>query len=74
MGRLSRTRLRMLQVLKNPPQDEAINLKLRLRSEEEYKIKVATAFACRELSDMILPTQAEITRAIETLELWYTQY
>lgn len=72
MGRLSRARLKILAVLKALPQAEAIGVKLRLRNDEQYKMDVARAFACRGLKDTILPTQAEIARAALTLEVFYT--
>ena len=60
MGKLSRTRLKILRVLQDLPQAEAINVKLRIRTEEAYKMELAKCFACRYLHDALMPSQAEI--------------
>lgn len=71
MGKLSRTRLKILGVLNGFPDDRQRDMKHRLRTEPVYRTEVATSLAARFLKDEVLPSEAEVSRAKVTLETWF---
>jgi len=71
MGKLSWTRLKIVQVMNNLPDEEKRRLKLLFRDNEAERTKYATNLAARFLKDTVVPSAAEVTRAEAAVEAWY---
>lgn len=71
MGKLSRCRLKMLEVLNKLPDEEQRRLKLVFRDSEAERTRYASSLAARFLKDSVVPSAAEVARALTTLETWY---
>src|SRR6185312_264489 len=70
MGKLSRTRLKIVQAMNNLPEEEKRRLKLLFRDNEAERTKYATSLAARFLKETVVPSAAEITRSEATVGTW----